>query len=295
MRILITGINGFVGKILSQVLEQDGYDVYGIDLHGNNKNIFNVDITDLSAIEKCLKEISPDFIYHLAAISKVDFKKLSTLYNINVNGTMNLLTASVNLEKLPKFLLVSSSQVYGIVDDSLQQISEEALVNPVNHYGACKAASENIAKVFHLEYDLPLVIARPFNHIGRGQNAHFVVPKIIQAFKDRDKEIELGNLDVIREFLDVRDVVEIYKRLMENFHNGKVFNLCRGEGYSILEIIKILEDITGYKLNIKNSNSLLRKNEILKSIGDCSLISATYNWHPEFKIKDSLEWILSDN
>jgi nucleoside-diphosphate-sugar epimerase len=292
--IVITGINGFVGSILRRSLEEKGYHVFGIDTVSKDPGIRQVDITDLPAVIKCMDELSPDFIFHLAAISWVDSINPSLLYSINVNGTINILSAAARLKNKPGLLLVSSAQVYGIVDDSRQPIRENSPIRPVNHYGASKAASEHIARVFHDDHDLPLIIVRPFNHTGRGQNPHFIIPKIVSAIREKKNGIELGNLSVIRDFMDVRDVVDAYIRLMERLPDGETFNVASGTGYRLNDLLDLIQELSQTTLDIKQSDSLLRKNEIIKSVGDSSALQQCLNWRPSYGIRDTLEWILSE-
>lgn len=292
--ILITGINGFVGSILRRSLEAKGYLVFGIDTESKDPSVRQADITSLPAVLQCMEELSPDFIFHLAAISRVDLTDPSLLYSINVNGTMNLLSAAARLKKKPGFLLVSSSQVYGVVDDSRQPITEDVPIRPVNHYGASKAAAENIARVFHLDHGLPLVIVRPFNHTGRGQDPHFIIPKIASALREKKHGIELGNLSVIRDFMDVRDVADAYIRLMERLPDGEIFNVASGTGYRLSDLLTLMQELSHTTLEIKQSDSLLRKNEIIKSIGDSTALQHSLKWRPAYGIRDTLEWMLSD-
>ena len=293
MKILITGVNGFVGKILSRELTETGYDVLGVDLKGNN-NTFSVDITDFDSINSVIKKCNPDYIIHLAAISKVDYKNPTKLYNINIFGTNNILTSAINMKKIPGILLVSSSQVYGNVDEVSLPITENRPVNPINHYGSSKAAAENIAKTFNMEYNLPLTIVRPFNHVGVGQDIHFVVPKIVKAFKQRKNILELGNIQTIRDFLDVRDVVKAYIKIIEKFPDGEIFNLSSGKGIKISGIISKLEDITGHKIQLSKADPFIRKNEIKNVIGDSSKIMDYLNWEPCYDIDDTLKWMIND-
>lgn len=292
--ILITGINGFVGSVLRRSLEEKGYVVSGIDTASNDPTVRKADITDLAAVMKCMEELSPDFIFHLAAIAQVDSINPALLYSINVNGTMNILSAAARLKSKPGLLLVSSAQVYGIVDDSHQPIREDSPIRPVNHYGASKAACEHIASVFHYEHNLPLIIVRPFNHTGRGQNPHFVIPKIVSAIHNKKDSIELGNLSVIRDFMDVRDVVDAYIRLMERLPDGGIFNVASGTGYRLTDLLNLIQELSQTTLVIKKSDSLLRKNEIIKSIGDSSALQQCLSWRPCYSIRDTLEWILSE-
>jgi nucleoside-diphosphate-sugar epimerase len=294
MKILITGINGFVGTILRRMLEEKGYGVSGIDMRSEDSSVHAVDITDQAAVMRCIEELAPDFIFHLAAISRVDYTNPSLLYAINVIGTLNCLTAASHLPIKPKFLLVSSSQIYGIVEDEFQPVSEQTPIKPVNHYGASKASAEHLVQVFHHEYGLPITIARPFNHIGRGQDPHFIIPKIVKSIKDKNTNIQLGNLNVMRDFLDVRDVGNAYIRIMENFNDGGVYNIASGTGYKLSDLVAFIQEIAGIKLNIQHSDSLLRKNEIVKSIGDCTVFKKQFDWQPVYTIRDSLEWILSE-
>jgi nucleoside-diphosphate-sugar epimerase len=294
MKILITGINGFVGTNLRHTLEGKGYHVSGLDVRSLDSNVRACDITDQAAVIRCIEDLAPDFIFHLAAISRVDYTNPTLLYAINVMGTLNILTAASHLKKKPAFLLISSAQVYGIVEERLQPISEQSLIQPVNHYGASKASAEHLMQVFHQEYDLPVSIVRPFNHIGRGQDPHFVIPKIIKSIKDNNPAIQLGNLSVIRDFLDVRDVVNAYIMIMEHFNDGGVYNIASGTGYRLSDVAALIQQIAGMQLNIQHTDSLLRKNEIIKSIGDSSAFKKQYDWQPAYTIRDSLEWILSE-
>jgi nucleoside-diphosphate-sugar epimerase len=294
MNILITGINGFVGSNLRRMLESKGYQVCGIDVRSRDSSVHAIDITDQAAVMQCVEKLAPDFIFHLAAISHVDYTNPSLLYFINITGTLNLLTAASHLSKKPGFLLVSSSQVYGIVEDQSKPISEQEPIRPVNHYGASKASAEHLVQVFHHEYGLPVSIARPFNHIGRGQDPHFVIPKIIKSINEKKTDIQLGDLSVIRDFLDVRDVCDAYIRIMENIKDGGIFNIASGIGYKLSDLVELIQELAQFKLQIQYSNTLMRKNEILKSIGDSSAFKKQYNWQPVYTIRESLEWILAE-
>lgn len=292
MRVLITGINGFVGKILNEKLVEKGHEVYGVDLQGNGENIFSLDITDPERVTECTGDIAPDFIYHLAAISRVDVNNPGSIFNVNINGTLNLLSAGIMLERMPRFVFISSSQVYGNVDRSLQPIGEDIPVAPVNLYGASKAAGENIARAFHVEFGLPLVILRPFNHTGHGQTENFFIPKLAGAFKREQNEIPVGNVDVYRDFLDVRDVVRAYQKVMEHFPDGGIFNISSGRSIPLSEVISLLREFSGHDPVLVYRNDLRRKNEIFYSQGDSSKIRQRLNWEPRYTIVDTIRWML---
>ncbi|MBN2042093.1 MAG: GDP-mannose 4,6-dehydratase [Spirochaetes bacterium] len=292
MRVLITGISGFVGKILHEKIRELNHEIYGIDSIDDNSSSLQIDITDFDSMQNAVEKIKPDFVFHLAAISRVDINDPQKIFNVNINGTLNLLSACLKLDKKPEILLVSSSQVYGIVKEDENPVNEHKAVKPVNLYGASKAAVENIAAAFFQEFDLPVVIARPFNHTGKGQAANFVIPKIIQAFREKRDKLELGTINVARDYLDVRDVVNAYIKIMQNFRPGEKYNISSGLTISLSEIISQIEEISCYKLNIITNEGLFRKNEIESVKGDSSKIQKELGWSPEYDFKETLKWML---
>lgn len=294
MKVLITGINGFVGQILKKILDDRGHAIYGLDITSNSKFVSAVDLRDYSAVKAVVDEVGPDLIIHLAAVSRVDFENVNEIYEINVTGTLNLLKANaLSKNKIP-FIYISSSQVYGNpVLKKGQLINEDFKVSPVNHYGASKVAAENIALAFHRENNVPLTIVRPFNHTGAGQALNFVVPKIAYAFKMKEQELNLGNIDTVRDFLDVRDVVNAYVRLIENFQDGEVFNIASGKGIVIRDIIGILEDLSGHRINIIQEEKFMRGNEINALIGSADKIINKCGWKQTTAFEQTLKDMLN--
>ena len=292
MRALVTGINGFAGRHLRLELEKRGHEVWGIDTYEAGTGITAADILDAGKIKNIIKELSPEVVIHLAAISSVDHKDPSAVYNVNFNGTLNLLSACVGARVLSKFLFVSSSQAYGNVDADKLPIDESFPLDPVNHYGAGKAAAEMAVRAFSAEYGLPFVIARPFNHTGPGQTDRFVVPKIVSAFRRRDESIELGNTDTVRDYTDVRDVVKAYAGLMENFQSGEVYNISGGRGLTVAEIFKKVTQITGHNMKIIRHDSLVRGNEIRNVIGCYDKLKISTGWQPELPLETTLRDML---
>ncbi len=295
MKICITGINGFVGKNLRKTLEDSGHDVFGIDIASEDVKVRKADITDLKAVKETIADIAPDFIFHLAAISMPDFSNPDVIYAVNVAGSYNVLSAAISLDNIPRIIFASSAQVYGNVEPEKMPISEDCPVDPVNHYGASKAAVEDILRAFNREHGLQFVIVRPFNHIGLGQNPHFVVPKLISAFREKREFIELGNTETVRDFLDVRDAVRVYAALLETFPAREVFNVSTNRGVKISEIISILEDMCGYRIELRKSRDLYRRNEIGVIIGDNGKLKGHLNWEPEYSLRDTLAWVLREN
>lgn len=293
MKALITGISGFVGHHLLRELKARNIDVYGLDiLSSSTEGVITADIMDRKKLEGVVSEISPDCIIHLAAISSVDHEKVSAIYEVNFNGTVNLLSACINARKKPRFIYISSSLVYGSVSAADLPIDESFTVNPINHYGAGKAASEMAVKAFGAEYDIPYTIVRPFNHTGPGQSDRFVVPKIINAFKRGDDTIELGNIDIVRDFTDVRDIVKAYAALNENFKNGETYNISSGRGVSIHDIFEMLKSITGHDMKIIKKEYYVRKNEIRSVVGNADKLGKDTGWKPEITLEKTLRDML---
>ncbi len=294
MRVLVTGINGFVGSLLKNELVERGHEVYGIDREGDERETFSVDITRRDKLTEVISEISPDSIVHLAAITVINTDDYISLYSANVTGTFNLLASSAGQKRIPGILFVSSSHVYGRVEESSQPMDESLPLLPVNHYGASKAAGENLCRGFSAEQKVPVVIARPFNHFGAGQKEIFVIPKIIRAFKERRSSLDLGDIEVVRDFLDARDVVGAYISIIENFHNGEIYNISSGSGVRLSHVIETAEELTGHRVEIKVNNSLMRSNEMKVQIGNSGKIRKELGWSPVYSIKDTLRWMLEN-
>jgi nucleoside-diphosphate-sugar epimerase len=290
VRVLVTGINGFVGGYLEQELHVRGHEVKGLDVTSGNNNVYVTDITDLDSVVRVVRDTVPDFVIHLAGIAQVDFNNPGILYNINTTGTVNLLTACADTGA--KLLFISSSQVYGNIPSDMLPVSENCPINPVNHYGASKAAAENIVKAFICANDVECVIVRPFNHTGRGQTAKFVVPKIVNAFREKAGKIELGNVETIRDFLDVRDVVRGYVDIIENFRSGSVYNIASGKPVKIIDIVYRLKEITGSDMDVDIMESLFRKSDILSVLGSYVWIKSEIGWEPKYQIEDTLRCML---
>ena len=295
MNILLTGSAGFVGTHLRRELEKAGHEVIGIDVKKTMAKDILCDLSDFPLLKEILSAHRPDGIIHLAAISRVAFSNYSLLYETNIGGTINLLSAITSVDLKTSFLFVSSAQVYGSFDSSQKGLIDETVaIAPVNHYGASKASCEHIVSAFCMENEIPYVIARPFNHTGKGQTVDFVIPKIVEAFVIKQESLKLGNIDVVREFLDVRDVVYAYRLMIENSKklSGNIFNVSSGIGYSIREILLMLETLTGHKPRIDIEPSLLRKNEIKSIVGSYERLKSQTDWRPIHKIEETLRWML---
>lgn len=277
-KVLLTGINGFTGVHLKCALERAGYQVYGVTHSRTDKpNQFIADISDRDSLLEVVKSVSPDFVIHLAAISFVGHGDPNDFYRVNVLGTENLLQALVQSKvNLKKVIISSSANVYGNLGGI---IPESACPQPVNHYACSKLAMERIVENY---FDaLPIIITRPFNYTGVNQANHFLVPKIVSHFKNAKTVIELGNIDVYRDFSDVTFVAESYLKMLESNYESEIFNICSGKSISLKEIIGHLESISGHRIDIKVNQSFVRKNEVTSITGDNTKLLQAF---PELKV-----------
>jgi nucleoside-diphosphate-sugar epimerase len=264
-KILITGIIGFTGKHLERHLTEQGFDVFGtvIDAPTQPKHL-QCDITKKMQIDQVVKRVKPDYVIHIAAISFVGESNASLIYDVNVIGTENLLRALVENSITPKkTILASSATVYG--NQGKAVLDESMCPAPVNHYGCSKLAMEHMAA--HYFDRLDIVITRPFNYTGIGQESHFLIPKIVEHFKEKKKEIALGNIHVSREFNDIEYVIDIYHKLLLSEAKSVIVNLSSNHPVKLLDVIETMQEIAGYTIEIKVNPAFVRPNEIASLAG----------------------------
>jgi len=258
-KVLITGIDSFTGRHLSAYLSKTGYTVYGTSLFGSGDRKYQCDITQKDQIAEVLKSAEPQYLIHLSAISFAAHEDLQDFYRVNTIGTTNILDAFVELSMQPsKIILASSATVYG--NQGVEVLDESLCPRPANHYGASKYAMECLASGYFGK--LPILITRPFNYTGVGQADNFLIPKIVKHFKEKRDVIELGNLDVSREFNDISFVCGVYERLLRSKVNSETVNICSGRGIRLLDVIELMNTIAGYTIDVKVNPSFVRKDEI---------------------------------
>lgn len=263
-KILITGIDSFTGAHLSSYLEKLGYDVYGTSLSKSDLKKYKCDITLKSDITDVLDKVKPDYLIHLSGISFAAHGNNEDFYKINTIGTTNILDAFLELGQNPqKIILASSATIYG--NQGLEVLDESLCPKPANHYGASKYAMECLSTGYFDK--LPIIITRPFNYTGVGQAEHFLIPKIIKHYKENKQVIELGNLHVSREFNDVEYVCEVYKRLIECDVKSEIVNICSNNGIKLLDVIDIMNKLSGYEIKVDVNPAFVRKDEIKSLTG----------------------------
>ncbi len=274
---LVTGALGFTGRYICQALREKGLTVYGLGNHPSDDSaIFECDLRNREAIQRVVDQVRPDYVVHLAAISYVGADDLDGFYSVNVVGTCHLLQALESCQP-EKVLVASSSNIYGQPADS-EPIAENRVPAPVNHYAASKLAMEHMARTWFDK--LPIIITRPFNYTGPGQDTRFLVPKIVNHFRERETRIELGNLDVSRDFSDVRELVDCYLALLDSNAASETVNICSGNTASLKEIVDILQEIAGYKIEVVQNPAFMRANEIKILVGSNSKLKQLTGFAP---------------
>lgn len=284
--IFITGIEGFTGRYLENHFLKQSFLVYGTSLNESERdNHYACDILNEDAIFDVLNELKPDYIIHLAAISFVAEKNEKRIYEVNVFGTINLLRAIERLSYSPqKILIASSASVYGNIEGALD---ESMCPKPVNHYGNSKLVMENMIQQY---YDkLNIIIVRPFNYTGVGQQDHFLIPKIVSHYKQHKDKIELGNIDIYREFNSIYFVIKCYTALLFSEIKSEVFNVCTGKEINIKTILNSMNIIADYSIRVEINSNFVRKNEIKMLKGSPKkLFQNIGDFTDEFKLEDTL-------
>lgn len=289
-RALITGLAGFTGYYLARELEAAGFEVHGIGAGAAPVlNYHQVDLADVAGLCTVVEQVQPTVVVHLAAIAFVDHGDAEAFYRVNVVGTRNLLAAlAVAATGLECVLLVSSANIYGNSTEGV--ITEAVLPEPANDYAVSKLAMEYMARLWLPK--LPIVTVRPFNYTGVGQSEQFLLPKIVGHFRRGEKCIELGNLDVWRDFSDVRAVVAAYCGLIKAKPVGQVFNVCSGQSVSLREVIAIVEEIVGYQIEVKVNPAFIRANEVKTLTGSSEHLRSVLPAWQTIPLQQTLSWML---
>ena len=283
-RALVTGLAGFTGRYVAAELRAAGYDVVGLQ----DAAAQAVDLTDRAAVAAAVQHLRPDVVVHLAAIAFVAHSDVAQMYNVNVVGTRNLLEALAALDNKPSAVLVASSaNIYGNTD--VPVIHEDVPAAPANDYAVSKLAMEYLVRLWTDK--LPIVMVRPFNHTGVGQAENFLLPKIVAHFKRREARIELGNLQVWRDFSDVRMVAASYRHLLSANVAGQVFNISSGKAYSLGEALDMMADIAGYQIDVHVNPAFVRANEVVRLTGDNRRLQGAVGTIEPPPLAQTLRWM----
>lgn len=289
MRVLITGIEGFVGGHLTRRLEADGHEVWGTTLEEPANGALRrlrADVRDVEQVAAAVESSGCKGIVHLAARSSVAASLDDPLgtYEVNVGGALAVLEAARRAALAGPLLLVGSGEVYG--DGRPERpFSEDDPVRPLSPYAGSKAAQEAVGAQYARSYGLRVILARSFSHTGPGQDARFVFPSFARqlALLERSGapgEIRVGNLAPVRDYLDVRDVVAAYAALLERAPAGAVVNVCSGRGFALRDVLDELIELSGARAEILEDPRLVRDVDIEWLVGDPGRLHHL-GWQPE--------------
>jgi nucleoside-diphosphate-sugar epimerase len=293
-RALLTGRNGFTGRYVAAELEAAGYVVVGLSdrPEPSGSGSITANLLDREAVAAAVAEVRPDVVLHLAAISFVAHGDVDEIYRVNVVGTRNLLDALAQLVQKPRIVvLASSANVYGNAE--VEPITEDTPPAPANDYAVSKLAMEYMARLWMDR--LPIVITRPFNYTGVGQTEQFLIPKIVSHFRCDARTIELGNIQVARDFGDVRDVARAYTAIVKTSPAGETINICSGVGHTLKNVLEMMADIAGYRIEVRVNPAFVRDNEVHRLVGSNDKLRAETGWSVSTPLRATLAWMYASD
>jgi GDP-4-dehydro-6-deoxy-D-mannose reductase len=290
MTMLVTGADGFVGSFITRQYET----LPLVDSQGN------VDLRDKERVLNAVKQNKIDSVIHLAAQSfiPVSFKDPQTTYDVNFTGTFNLLTALKEAGFTGRMIYISSGDIYGLVAIDSLPIKESYPLKPRSPYAVSKVATEALCYQWSQTENLQVVTARPFNHIGPGQHPNFVVSDFARQIIEiklgkREPVLNVGDIDVTRDFTDVRDIVRAYTILLDQGKSGEAYNICSGEERTIRSLLDIMLNLSNISAEIREDAARMRPSEQRRVRGDCTKLKADTSWRPEISLEQTLLDILN--
>jgi GDP-4-dehydro-6-deoxy-D-mannose reductase len=306
MRALITGIGGFVARHLMQHLHEEGDEVSGLGRAASvsgvaSATLFQVDLSDRSAVEQVLRETQPEAVYHLAAQSSPS-ESLSdpwaTICN-NLEAQVNLLEAMLSVGLRPRVLVVGSSDEYGRLGPDEVPTNETAALRPTTPYAVSKVGQDVMGFQYFAQHGLPVVRVRPFNHTGPGHDARFVIPSFARQLAEieaglREPVLHVGNLDVERDFTDARDMVRAYRMALIAGVPGDVYNLGRGRSVRLADMVDDLVGMCHVRVETRVEPALLRPSDIPRQEADTRKFTSLTGWRPRISwhttLRDTFEY-----
>ena len=305
---MITGFSGFVSRHFLELLESKrieaivkGLDIYNPDIKKDDFKYIKItfekiDLLNKKKVENIIRVLQPDYILHLASYSSVAFswREPNLSFQNNTNIFLNLLEAVRKFYLPTRILSIGSSEEYGNVVEKDLPLKEQHPLKPVSPYAVARVTQELLSQIYVNGYGLDIVMTRSFNHIGPFQRDIFVVSslvkQIVQSSKNRGQgEIIAGDLRIVRDFTDVRDVVSAYYILLNYGISGEIYNICSGKGFSLKEMIDKICNILDVDISIKLDPQLIRPNDNKIIIGSNEKMSATHGWERQYSLDDSLK------
>ena len=287
MRVLITGVSGFIGCHLANQLESAGAEIFGLAADRPERvigEIFETDICDRPALSKIFDRCAPDVVVHLAGLSHVgqSWNRPGDYLRVNFTGTRNVVRAAGEC----RVIVASSAEVYGVVPETEQPITEDRPLDPRSPYAMTKACAEVLAR------EHGAIIARAFNVVGLGQSGHFALPSFaaqLAAIQRRESPAVMcvGDLSPRRDFLHVDDAVSAYLTLIDRGEPGEVYNVASGDAWSIGEVLERLRQISGVEAEVERDEERLRPVDVPLLRGDNRKLRAL-GWSPEYDLDRAL-------
>ncbi|MBI5814804.1 MAG: GDP-mannose 4,6-dehydratase [Nitrospinae bacterium] len=307
-RVLVTGASGFAGGHLARRLGADtGIEIFGAfdkrhPAQGVPGTHMRMRLDDHAAVRDAIKDIKPDEVYHLAAMSspaEAAHERVGA-YASNVSAPLYLLDSLASIRQTCNVLLISSAEVYGAVSPEENPVFEKRQPRPAGHYGASKYCMEIIARQFAANQGMHIVVARPFNHTGPGQSEKFAAPAFAMQIARieaglAEPVIRTGSLDAKRDFADVRDVTGAYPALLSKGASGEAYNVCSGTAVSIRHVLDTLLGLSTVKgIRHEYDPAKMRKSENPEVFGDHSKLTAITGWRPRIPLEKTLADLLDD-
>src|SRR5262249_41670431 len=296
MKVLVTGADGFVGRHLVRALEARGDTVWAA---GGPGGVRALEVTNQAEVSRWVRQFEPAGIIHLAGISSVarSHSAPGEAVAVNVIGAANLPHAIREHAPKARVLLVGSGEEYGRLQEG-HPAEERTPLAPLSPYAASKVAAETLGRQAFASYGTAVILPRPFNHLGPGQASGFVVPsfaaQLAKISRGEAKQvIAVGDLSPVRDFTHVLDVVEAYLLLLGKGVPGAAYNICSGTGWSIREVLGVLQELAGTRAEIRVEPSLLRPSEIPWLIGSPALIE-DLGWRRQRSVEQALAEVLSE-
>ena len=309
---LITGFSGFVAKHFLDYLEKEKIDAHilGIDLHPPEFEIHqfkhlqcrfeNTDLLNKNEVDNVIYEFQPTYIIHLASFSSVAYswKHPIASFANNTNIFLNLLEKVRHMQLDCRILSIGSSEEYGNVHHDDLPLREDRALHPLSPYAVARVSQEMLSKIYVDGYGLDIVMTRSFNHIGPGQKDIFVISsfarQLVQIKKDKAlPTITTGDLSIVRDFLDVRDVVTAYHALLKKGRKGEVYNVCSGVGSTLEEVIRKMEKILKIQVETVVDPSLIRPNDNQMIVGSNEKLQSETAWKHSYTLEQSLADIIN--
>lgn len=309
-KIFITGATGFVGThALEYFSDKGNYEIFGTNYKSDNKvvdwiddeHLITLNLLDQEAIKGVVGRVKPDYVIHLAAMSspKMSFEKPQETMTNNIAAQINLFEALRLLDKQPeKVLIIGSAEEYGLVSADDCPINETTPLKPTSPYAVSKIAQDYLGLQYYLSYGLPAVRLRPFNHTGERRPETFVLPAFAKQVAEieagiQESIIHVGNLEPVRDFTDVKDMVRAYEMALIKGTPGDVYNIGSGEGISIKKLLDILLELTEKKITVEIDDTRVKPADVPVLVADNSKFVNQTGWKPKIPIQETVKRVLN--